>query len=234
MDRHAHILICPNCHLALQPTPTGIQVRPQSHAARGEVRLDGDYLPFWRYEFEVEIGGKKLRSLEDYARALFPQAQPPGFKPAGPYLWIPAVRVLGTQAGDAETKDLLEWIHQDPPTVHEGKLPLGGHPVLWNVSLPEADARELARFALLGLHPKASAARLNTMLVKSAVQDAKLTLSNPRLVLVPFVRQDDRLVIEGTDVRIPLLVVKGGAELDPFRVSVHSASVAARAAPRPG
>jgi hypothetical protein len=234
LERHAQILFCPNCHLALQPTPTGIQVRPHSHAARGEVRLDGDYLPFWRYEFEAQIGGKTVRSLEDYARALFPQALPPGFKPAGAHLWIPAVRLLGTQAGDAETKDLLEWIHQNPPTVHDGKLPLGGQPVLWSVSLPEEDARELARFALLGLHGKASAARLNTMLVKSAVQQAKLTLANPRLVLVPFSRQADRLVIEGTDVRIPLLVVTGGAELDPFRVSVHSASAAARVAPRAG
>ena len=117
----------------------------------------------------------------------------------------------------------LQAIHSNPPAVHEGKLPLGGRPVLWSVSLPEEDARELARFALLGLHGKASAARLNTALVKSAVQEAKLTLANPRLVLVPFARQENQLVIEGTDVRIPLLVVKGGAELDAFRVSVHSA-----------
>jgi DNA-directed RNA polymerase subunit RPC12/RpoP len=223
LDVHAQILFCPNCHLALLPTPSGIQLHPQSHAARGEVRLDGDYLPFWRFEFELVIAGKPVRSLEEYARAQFPQALPPAFKPTGNHLWIPARRLLGTQAGDRESKDVLEWIHSQPPAVHDGKLPLGGQPVLWSVSLGEQDARELARFALLGLHGKASAARLNTLLVKNTVQEPKLTLSNPRLVLVPFARQDDLFVIEGTDVKIPLLVVKGGPELDAFRVSVHNA-----------
>jgi hypothetical protein len=231
LDPRAQILFCPNCHLALLPTASGIKIHPHSHAARGEVRLDGDYLPFWRYDFELVIAGKAVRSLEDYARVLFPQALPPSFKPAGAHLWIPAVRLFGTQAGDREGKDLLECMHAQPPAVHEGKLPLGGHPVFWSVSLPEEDARELARFALLGLHGKASGARLNTLLVKNAVQDAKLTLSNPRLVLVPFARKDDHLVIEGSDVRIPLLVVKGGAPLDPFRVSVHSARSAAPESP---
>jgi len=231
LDPHAQILFCPNCHLALLPTPSGIKIHAQSHAVRGEVRLDGDYLPFWRYEFELVIAGKAVRSLEDYARALFPQGLPPTFKPSGPHLWVPAVRLFGTQAGDREGKDLLECIHSQPPMVHEGKLPLGGRPVLWSVSLGEEDARELARFALLGLHGKASAARMNTMLVKSAVQEAKLTLSNPRLVLVPFTRDGDCLVIEKSDVRIPLIVVKGGPELDPFRVSVHSARSGAQEAP---
>ena len=101
-DRAAHVVVCPNCHLALEPRPEGIRVRPYSCARIGETRLDGDYVPFWRYEFSLEMAGSApITRLEDYARALFPQALPRGFAPRGPHLWVPAVRLLGTEFGDA-------------------------------------------------------------------------------------------------------------------------------------
>src|SRR5439155_10691996 len=50
LDPAARVAICANCHLGLEPRPGGIRLRPYAHARIGEVALDGDYLPFWRYE----------------------------------------------------------------------------------------------------------------------------------------------------------------------------------------
>jgi hypothetical protein len=58
--------------LALETRAEGIRLHPYAHARMGEVRLDEDYLPFWRYEFRIEVAGAPaLTCLEDYARPLF-------------------------------------------------------------------------------------------------------------------------------------------------------------------
>ncbi len=236
-DRAAHVVVCPNCHLALEPGPDGLRIRPYSHAAVGEVRLDGDYLPFWRYEFKVEMAGAPpVTRLEDYARALFPQA-PPGFAPRGAHLWVPAFRLLGTESGDQAFQGLVSWIHGTALTVEDGKLPLGGACTAWPATVDETDAREAAEFVLLGLHGKASAARLNTMLVTRTVIKARLTLLNPRLVVVPFDRgADGALHPPGAPVRIAPLLLRGGPELEAMRETVYRAARAMehpRPRPRP-
>jgi len=228
VDRGAHVFVCPNCHLALAPSAEGLRVRPYAHAraAAGEVRLDGDYVPFWRYEFRLELAGAPvITRLEDYARVLFPQGAPPGFAPRGPHLWVPAIRLLGTEIGDAAFQGLLQWIHSGPVEVEEGKVPLGGASTVWPVTLAEADAREAAAFVLLGLHGKASAARLNTMLVTRAVLKTTLTLSPPELVVVPLDRGADGVLHPpGGTARIAPLLLRGGPELDAQRVTVQAAA----------
>ena len=225
-DRAAHVVVCGNCHLALEPRPEGVRVLPYSCARIGEVRLDGDYVPFWRYEFRVEMAGSPpVTRLEDYARALFPQALPSGFAPEGPHLWVPAVRLLGTEFGDEAFQGLVQWIHGAKLEVEDGKIPLGGACTAWPATVSEPDAREAAVFVLLALHGKASAARLNTMLVTRAVQKAKLTLASPRLVAVPFTRAADAaLHPPGSAVRIAPLLLRGGPVLDAQRETVHRAA----------
>jgi ribosomal protein S27E len=225
-DPAAHVVVCPNCHLALEPTPEGIRVRPYSCARMGGTRLDGDYVPFWRYEFRVEIAGSPpITGLEDYARALFPQGVPRGFAPRGSHLWVPALRLLGTEFGDAAFQGLVQWIHEANLEVEDGKIPLGGSCTAWPATVSEADAREAASFVPLALHGKGSAARLTTMLVTRTVHKAKLTLTSPRLVAVPFTRASDgALQPPGCTARIAPLLLRGGPELEAQRLTVHQAA----------
>jgi ribosomal protein S27E len=228
-DRAAHVVVCTNCHLALQPRAEGVRVHPYSHARLGQVTLDGDYLPFWRYDFRLEIAGAPaITRFEDYARALFPQGAPAGFAPRGPHLWVPASRLLGTEFGDEAFQRLAQWIHGAGLEVEDGKIPLGGHCTPWPATVDEPDAREAAAFVLFALHGKGSAARLNTMLVTRTIQKAKLTLANPRLVVVPFARAaDDALLSPGSHVRIAPLLLRGGPELEAQRATVYRAARAA-------
>jgi ribosomal protein S27E len=224
-DRTAHVVVCTNCHLALEPRPAGVQVLPYSHARSADGGVDGDYLPFWRFEFRIEIAGAApLARLEDYARAVFPAALPPGFTPQGPHLFVPAFRLLGTETGDEVFQSLVRWIHGAALDVEEAKIPVGGTCTAWPATMSEGQAREAAAFVLIGLHGTASAARLNTMLVARTIQKARLTLTAPRLVEVPFVRSaDDLLHVKGSTIRVPPLLLRGGPELEAHRATVHGA-----------
>jgi hypothetical protein len=222
----SHVTVCSNCHRGLAPTPEGPRVVPYGHCVRGQERLDGDYLPFWRYRFRLEMeGAGAIECLEDYARALFPQGAPPGFRPRGEHLWVPAFRLLGTEIGDEAFKDVAEWVHAAGLERVPEKIPLGGRPVTWGASLSEAEARELLPFVLMGLHGKTSAARLNTMLLQRAVTRARLTPSEPELAMVPFDAAGDALCVAGTALRIPRLLLSGGPELDALRATVYSRGV---------
>ncbi len=221
-----HVTICSNCHRALSPTPDGPCVVAYGHCVRGQETLDGEYLPFWRYRFRLEMAGAPpIARLEDYGRALFPQGAPPAFRPAGEHLWVPAFRLLGTEAGDEAFKGLVEWVHAAGLTASGDKIPIGGRPVTWGATLSEAEARELPPFVLMAIHGGPSAARLNTLLVKRAVSEARLTPSAPELIMVPFDVMDDALGIAGTMVRVPRLLLTGGPELEAQRATVYGARV---------
>jgi hypothetical protein len=225
-----HVHVCSNCHRGLAPAPDGLRVVPYGHCVRGQERLDGDFLPFWRYRFRIEMAEARpaaLDRLEDYGRTLFPAGASSGFRAAGEHLWVPAFRLLGTEAGDETFKDLVEWAHTAELKTVDEKIPIGGRPVTWGASLSEPEARELLPFVLMGLHGKASAARLNTMLVQRAVSKARLAASEPQLVMVPFDAAGQALCVAGTPVRVPRLLLRGGPELDAQRVSVYKARVMA-------
>jgi hypothetical protein len=207
-DPRYRIAVCSSCHLGLRLDPDAIRVVPYAHVPNAS--LDSDYLPFWRFEMSFSIGGKAGSGLQEYLKALFPQGVP-GFEPRGMHVWVPASRLLGTQAGDAAAKDLCEWIHSAGLEPESAKIPLGGHPMIWGVALNAEEAEALAPFVVLALHGKASAARLNTLLFKKAIADAKLAFRAPTLVMVPAVGP-----------QVPRLVLAGGPELDAQRVTVQA------------
>jgi hypothetical protein len=222
IDSRHLVSVCANCHLALRPLEAGLQVFAYSHAAEGASDLDATYLPFWYFEFRLELaGGRAATRLEDYAAALFARGRPPGFTASGPHLVVPAFRLLGTEIGDRVFQDLVYWIHGCPLALRTGKVPLGGRASFLGVTVAEADARETGPYLLYGIHGKASAARLNTLLLKKMIDQAPLTLSPARLVYVPFEPVGSDLVGLGSRARLARLLVDGGPELDALRVSVH-------------
>jgi hypothetical protein len=119
----------------------------------------------------------------------------------------------------------VEWVHAAAPKVVDEKVPIGGRPRTWGATLPEAEARDLLPFALVGLHGKPSAARLNTLLLQRVVSKARLTPSAPQLVMIPFDAAGEALRIAGTAVRVPRLLLNGGPELDAQRATVYGARV---------
>jgi hypothetical protein len=223
-DREAALIVCPSCHLALQLTPQGARIVPYDHAVRGRTDVDAAFLPFWRFAFQAELPDRTLAaSIEDYGNALFPQP-PPGFRLQGQHLYVPAFRLLGTEPGDEAFKEICEWIHGQPPELREGKIPLAGQPRLVGVSLTSDDARALAPFVLVALHTKTSAARMSARLLKRAVQDVRMSLTEPRLLMVPFDREGDDATIPEGRVRIPAMLLQRGPELQHLRATVVRAA----------
>jgi hypothetical protein len=221
-DPEALVSICSNCRLGLQPCGESVLVVGYDHAPG---RADAEYLPFWRFPFRAVLpaGGGTLQSLEEYCAALFPLGAPPRFGLRGRHLWIPAFRLLGTTAGDATFKALVELLHATPPRARDGKVPLGTSARFWSCSLSERHASDLAPFALVALHSKTSAARLNNLVFRQKVQDVRLQSGGGRLVMVPFSRSGNELGVPGTRARVPLLVLQGGPALDAQRSTVRSA-----------
>jgi hypothetical protein len=77
----------------------------------------------------------------------------------------------------------------------------------------------------MGLQSNPSAARLNTLLVKRAISQARLTPFEPELIMIPFDAMDDALGMKGTSLRVPRLLLTGGPELEAQRATVYGARV---------
>jgi hypothetical protein len=223
VGRGAVVTVCPNCHLGLQLTPGGLRVFPYAHVAPAGAALDADYLPFWRARFRARLpNGQTLGDLAAYAKFLFPKP-PPGFALSGEHLMIPALRLLGSEPGDAAFKDVSEWLHAALPPVSAEKVPLGGHARFHAATLPWEEARTLGSFVLLALHGKPSATRLSTLTLHRAIRDLTLLLEEPQLVMLPLRRDGEELAAAGGEIRMPVLLVTEGPRLRALRANVHQA-----------
>jgi ribosomal protein S27AE len=221
LEPHDHVTVCPNCHLGLEAAPSGIRLVPYDHVTQGGETVDGDYLPFWRFAFELKLAdGSAVRDLPGVKRALFGDRGPAGWLPTGDAIWVPAFRLLGSEPGDETFRRLAECLHARRMEVAPGKVPLGLRTRHFGASLSAGEAAQLARLTLTALHGAQSAAQLNTMLFNRAIASPALAVSNPRLTLVPFERQGQELSL-GALVRVPMLLLRGGPELEAQRSSVH-------------
>ncbi|HET7291089.1 MAG TPA: hypothetical protein VFM88_01565 [Vicinamibacteria bacterium] len=218
-DRRAVVVACANCHRGLAPRPEGVTLVPVGHARGG---LDATWLPFWAFPFRLRAGAAVHETLESWSKALHVRGLPPGFAPRGPRLFVPALRLLGTELGDTAFHDLVEWIHGAAPALADDKVPLGGRPEFVAATLGAADASEALPFVLWALNGKTSAARLNTLALKQGIESAKLEPGEPRLYFVPFRRAGAQLVV-GEGPAIPALVVDGGPALEAQRATVDAA-----------
>jgi hypothetical protein len=224
-DARSVAIFCPNCQLALELTAGGARLLPYDHADVAPAGTSPEALPFWTFPARVTMPGSPTsEGLEAYAAAVYPKGLPPGFAPRGGRFFVPAFRLLGTEAGDECFQRLVQWIHHDPPEVVGGKLPLGGKPTLHGVTVSESAAREALPAVLYALHDKTSASRLTTLLVRKAIDAARVAPAPGRLVLVPFAKGLDGAEVSGAPVRVARLLLDGGPELEAQRATVQASA----------
>lgn len=214
------VSICRNCRLAVEPHPSGIRNVPYDHAAPSDG--PSEYLPFWAFpaSFSAPGSAAPVDRLESYAKLLFPQGAPPGFTLAGDHLFVPAVRLLGTEDGDAAFQRLVHSVHMAPPRVEAGKVPLGDEASFRDAALTEDEARETLPALLYALHGRPSAARLTTLLVKRLVDGVRFHAAPGRLVWLPLVSSEAGLLAPGGATLVSRGLLDGGPEVDAQRVTV--------------
>jgi hypothetical protein len=221
----AIVSVCENCHAGIAPTAKGLTLVNYEREEGTTASRDTVLLPFWRFPFEISLAGAPvIRTLEAYAEALFPQGVPKGFSPQGPHMLVPAFRLLTTAAGDQAFTTFASALHARPWTWTPDRVGLEARPRFVPVSFPEDEARQIAWSALFALHTKTSAARLNTLLLKQKLFDAKLSFGPGTVALIAFTVKDK--VFERPDVSIPRLLIEGGPVLAAQRMTVQAAAAA--------
>ncbi len=225
LSSEALVSVCGNCHAGVQPTPQGLALVNYEREEGTTPSRDTALLPVWRFPFEIEIKGTPpIRSLEDYATALFPQSPPSGFSPRGPFVYVPAWRLLTSEAGDQAFGALTAAFHSALWNWTPDRVGLEARPRFVPVSFAESEAREIAWTTLFAMHTKASAARLTTILLKQKLFDAKISFEKGTVAFFAF-KEKDQLYVR-PEVSVARLLVNGGAPIAAQRVSVQAAAAA--------
>lgn len=222
----AILSVCENCHAGVALSAEGLVRAVYTREEGTSPRRDETLLPFWRFPFDIRLqGSPALRTLDAYAEAIFPGGLPKGFSPQGDSLCVPAWRLLTTQAGDETFAAVVQAFHGRTWNWTTDPVGLEARPRFIPVSLPEDEARELGWAALFALHTKISAARLNTLLLKRVLFDAKLSFGKGSVALIAFA-EEDRLYAR-PEMTIPRLLIEGGPLLAAQRITVQAAASAA-------
>ncbi|MBX7187551.1 MAG: hypothetical protein K1Y01_20575 [Vicinamibacteria bacterium] len=229
LPEDAVVSICANCHAGIAASPEGLILVNYDREEGATPDRSTALLPFWRFPFRIGLPGMPaITTLESYAAAIFPQGLPKGFSPQGASVYVPAWRLLTTEAGDEAFSDLAQAVHGQSWNWTPDRVGLDGRPRFVPVSLPEEEARDLAWAALFALHTKASAARLNTLLLKRMLFDAKLSFGKGSVALISFKEQGK--VYARPEVSVARLLIDGGPPLAAQRVTVQGAAAAFLAA----
>jgi hypothetical protein len=224
--------VCANCHAGVTLSPQGLVLMNYEREEGITPKKDTALLPFWRFPFEIALQAvPPVRTLEAFASAMFPQGAPKDFTPRGAFVYVPAWRLLTTQAGDEAFVRLSQAMHSAAWNWTPDRIGLDARPRFVPVSLPEAEARDLAGAALFAIHTKSSAARLNTLLVKKMHFEARTTFGKGSVALVAFAASDKQYT--RPQVSVARLLLEGGPALAAQRVTVQAAASSASAQGRP-
>jgi hypothetical protein len=223
LAEEALVSICLNCHAGIAPSPSGLETRDYDREEHLHASRKVTLLPFWRFPFEITVEGRTARSVDTYFDILFPRPadRPPGFAPRGEFLYVPAFPLLTTEAGDSAYLALTRFMQHHTWSWTSDRVDLHRRPRFVPATVPVEHARPVAFAALLGVHTKPSAARLNAVLLKAKLFAAPLTLGAPRLTFVAFA--DALNHIERPGVKLGKLLIDGGGKLLAQRVTVEKA-----------
>lgn len=221
----AIVSVCENCHAGIAPTAKGLTLVGYEREEGTTTSRETVMLPFWRFPFEIGLpGAPVIRTLEAYAAALFPQGVPKGFSPQGPHVLVPAFKLLTTAAGDQAFSTFASALHARSWDWTPDRVGLEARTRFVPVSFPEEEARQIAWATLFALHTKVSAARLNTLLLKQKLFDAKLSFGPGTVALIAFAGKEK--VFERPEANIPRLLIEGGPVLAAQRMTVQAAAAA--------
>ena len=229
LPEDAVVSVCDNCHAGVATSPSGLVLVNYEREEGATPDRHTALLPFWSFPFQIGIAGSPpLTSLETWAAAIFPKGLPAAFTPRGDRVYVPAWRLLTTEAGDETFSDLAQAVHGQAWNWTTDRVGLDGRPRFVPVSLSEDEAKDLAWASLFALHAKTSAARLNTLLLKRVLFDAKLSVGKGSVALIAFKEQEK--VYARPEVSVPRLLLDGGPLLAAQRVTVQAAAAAFLAA----
>lgn len=231
---NAVVSICANCHAGINAAGRELTIVNYEREEGATPASGTAWLPFWRFPFELVFAGAApratppMRTLDAWAAAVFPQGLPRGFTPQGDGIFVPAWRLLTTEAGDEAFADVAQAMHGRAWAWTPDRVGLDARPRFIPAAVPESEARDLCWAALFALHPKPAAARLNTLVLKRVIFEATLRLGKGVITLLPFTEKDKAYA--RPEVSVPRLLVDGGAVLEAQRMSVQAAAAAYAAA----
>lgn len=221
----AVMLICGNCHAGVSPTGKGLVLMNYDREEGTTPSRETALLPFCvfpsRSDWPAPRPSKRSKRTPPPCS---PQGPVKGFAPHGPYVYVPAWRLLTTEAGDQAFTALAGAFHSNTWNWTPDRVGLDARPRFVPVTFPENEAREIAWASLFAFHTRASAARLNTMLLKQKLFDAKISFGQGSVALVAFTEQDK--VYLRPEVKVARLLIDRGPVLAAQRVTVQAASAA--------
>ncbi len=205
-DRRAWARICPNCHSALLATRDGFARCDYSHVRREDAPdREHGYFPFWRFGFAVSSdGASRAESLED----LLPRVGSGG--PRGSWIWLPALRMLGDEVGDATFARLAVWASRAALECVEDRIPTGERAGrLIHARLPLEQAEACARSALIAMYEPRDLRGVRPRDFRERFADSRLELGVGRLVMVPAVFERNRCRLPGLRPGVPEIILRG-------------------------
>lgn len=201
-DRRAWLRVCPNCHEGLEMTSRGFARAPYSVVPSKGGSAPSGHLPFWRLEVATADSARSDRAPQPEA-TLFPGGEP-GSSDSNGWLWVPALRLLGTKLGDAAFVRLVRWANAAGLEVEEEQFPATASVGrLVPASVPASHARELVAAALSVVHERRPPAEARRVI------DSARVAAEPALVLVPALVRRNRWRLPGLPGGVPEIVVSG-------------------------
>jgi hypothetical protein len=185
------ISFCTSCCHAITTGEKRLELLPYELAALppGPVPEALVYFPFWAFPFQLDAGGCRFTRIRDWLAAVSPQ---PGLTriaesdPDPSLYFVPARSLYGSPDADRAFEQLVGWAAwRQPRLLRERPVPCERARFAGS-DLSAAEAAELARYALVGLHDNASTRRLNGRNFAELIRDATLELGPPRLAVLPL------------------------------------------------
>ena len=216
--RNEQISFCPECKHAVLVEPQGLrtvayEAAPLPTPRKGQATL---YYPFWAFPFRVRVSDRAYRNVWSWLEEVSPQPIAARLKqrdPSESRLFVPARNLHGARPLNDAFAHLTAWATwRQPETSRERPPPIQPLRML-GTEVTVAEARPLARFALVALHDVQSTRRLNGVNFRTFIAEAELDLANPKLTALPLVLQDDTWSPEGMRCGLPRPLLEGSGEV---------------------